>query len=145
MKIRLFYDTNLRLRGWRKARRIIEWVIRKEQKIPGDVNIILTDDETIRKMNLQFLEHDYFTDVITFSDNKGDIVNGEVYISTETVQMNAINYKVSLNNELLRVIFHGVLHLVGYDDKTNSQEREMHMMEDTWLEKMNLRKDEIFV
>lgn len=141
----MFYDTNLRLRGWRKARRIIEWVIRKEQKIPGDVSIILTDDETIRKMNLQFLEHDYFTDVITFSDNKGDIVNGEVYISTETVQMNAINYKVSLNNELLRVIFHGVLHLVGYDDKTNSQEREMRMMEDTWLEKMNLRKDEIFV
>jgi probable rRNA maturation factor len=145
LRIRLFYETNFRLRDWRKARKIIEWVIRKENKIPGDINIILTDDETLRKMNLQFLEHDYFTDVIAFSDNKGDVINGEVYISIETVKMNAINYKVSLNHELLRVVFHGVLHLVGYDDRTDRQKREMSKMEDRWLDKMKLKKDEFFL
>jgi len=124
---------------------IIERAIRKEEKIPGDLNFILTDDETVRNLNLQFLGHDYLTDVLTFNYNKGDIVNGEVYISTETVKMNAVNYNVSLNSELLRVIFHGVLHLVGYDDKTDRQKRKMHKMEDLWLDKMNLEKNEFFV
>ena len=146
MRISIFYDnTNFRLRGWRRARKIVEWVIRNEKKIPGDLNFILTDDETIRNMNLQFLEHDYFTDVITFSDNVENIVNGEVYISRDTVKSNALNYKVSLNNELSRVIIHGVLHLVGYDDKTDRQKRKMRKMEDMWLGKMNLKKDEFFV
>ena len=146
MRIRIFYDnTNFRLRGWRKARKILEWVIRKEEKIPGDLNFILTDDEAIRNMNCQFLEHDYFTDVITFNDNVEDIVNGEVYISRDTVKSNAVNYKVSLNNELSRVIIHGVLHLVGYDDKTDRQKRKMRKIEDMWLGKMNLNRDEFFI
>ena len=134
MRIRIFYDkTNFRLGGWRKAGKVIERVIRKEGKIPGDPNFILTDRESVRKMNVQFLCHDFFTDVLTFNNNNGNLVNGEIYVSEETVRLSAINYNVSLNDEVLRVMIHGVLHLVGYDDKTGKERKKMHEMEDFWV------------
>ena len=137
MSIRIFYDeTDFRLKGWRKAVGIIKKVIEKEQKISGDLSFIITDDESLRKINVEFLEHDYYTDVITFNYNEKDFINGEVYISLDRVTENALNYNVSLNNELLRILIHGVLHLVGYDDRDEESRSEMRRMEDYWLESL---------
>ena len=135
MSIRIYYDkTDFRLKGWREARKIINKVIRSNDKISGDLNFIITDDETIRRINIQFLKHDYCTDVITFDNNEGDIVNGEIYISIDTVRSNSLSYNVTLGNEIQRVMIHGVLHLLGYDDQTEDDKRKIHNMEDLWLE-----------
>ena len=134
MSIKVFYDeTNFRLRGWRKIEQLIEKVIAKEHKISGDLNFIITNDKNIRSINIEFLEHDYNTDVISFDYCSGNVVNGEVYISIDTVRSNSLNYKVSLSDEVLRVIIHGVLHLLGYDDKTEEEKRVMKGKEDLWL------------
>ena len=135
MSIKIFYDdVNFRIRNWRKIKVLIEKVIAEEGKIPGDLNFILTNDKILKEINIEFLQHYYCTDVISFNHEKKGLIAGEIYISIETVKVNAKNYKVSYNNELLRVFLHGLLHLCEYDDQTEAEKRNMRKLEDSWLE-----------
>ncbi len=134
MKIRIFYDDiGFRLRGWRNAVKVLKEVIRKENKIPGDLNFIITGDENIKIINSEFLKHNYFTDVIAFDYGFENIVSGEIYISFDTVKRNAINYNVSLREEIFRVMVHGLLHLCGYNDDNAEGKESMRKIEDIWI------------
>lgn len=135
MKILIFYDdVYYRLRSGKKIKKLIENILTSESCIPGEINIIFTSDKKLIKINQQFLKHNYFTDVISFSYNQERIINGEVYISLDTVKENAINYNVSLKKEILRVIIHGVLHLCGFEDEDKKKRLVMRAKEDVWIE-----------
>jgi probable rRNA maturation factor len=144
LNIKIFYDNiQYRLKGWRKIKKLIEDIISKEEKISGDINIILTDDISLKKINIDFLKHNYYTDVISFSNNIGKTVNGEIYISIDTVRINSINYNVSLKNEITRVLIHGVLHLCGYEDVSLDEREEMKELEDEWLNDFTKRIEDV--
>jgi rRNA maturation RNase YbeY len=134
LSIRIFYDeVDFRLKGWKRVKKVIEKVISDEKKISGDLIFILTNDTFIKKLNKKFLKHNYYTDVISFDYGDEKTVEGEIYISIDRVKINALNYKVSYNLELLRVFIHGVLHLCGYEDKSKKERSEMRRKEDFWM------------
>lgn len=134
MNIQIFYDNiNFRVKNWRNVKKLIEKVISEEGKISGDLNFILTNDTILKEINVQFLKHNYYTDVVSFDYGEHNIIAGDIYISIDTVKINAKNYKVSYRLELVRVIIHGVLHLCGYEDKTAMEKDVMRRKENSWL------------
>ena len=135
MKLRIFYDgIKYRLKSSKEVLKLIEKVIRKEKRIPGDLNFIFTKDSEIIKMNKEFLKHNYFTDVIAFVNNQREIISGEIYLSIDTIKRNAFNYKVSLREEVIKVMIHGTLHLCGYVDERKEDKEIMNKVENKWLE-----------
>jgi len=138
LSIGIFYDNiKYRLKKSRETIKIIEKVILRESKIPGDLYFIITNDEALIKINREFLNRDTLTDVIAFDYSKGKTVNGEIYISKETVKRNAYNYKVSLEEEMIRVMIHGTLHLCGFNDKSSEEKKIMRKKEDEWILRVN--------
>jgi len=134
LSIRIFYDkVSFRIKGWKKVIKVIEKIILNNGKTTGNINVIITDDETLKEINVQFLKHNYYTDVITFDYSIGNAVSGEIYISIDSVKENVLNYNVSLKEEIRRVIIHGILHLVGYNDKIKKEKVVMKANEDFWL------------
>lgn len=104
--------------------------------ICGELTFIFVSDIYLLKINKEYLNHDYFTDVITFSYNQGKIIKGDIFISYDRVMENADKFKTPFYDELYRVMIHGVLHLVGLQDKTKLQKNKMRKEEDKWLERL---------
>lgn len=106
-------------------------------KKTGDINYIFCSDERILEINNQYLSHDYYTDIITFDYTENNSISGDLFISVDTISSNAEKYDVSFNEELYRVIIHGILHLCGQNDKTPSEQDEMTIKENLALDEWN--------
>ena len=113
----------------RETTRWIKRVIEYFHKIPGDITYIFCSDEEILRINQSYLNHDYYTDIITFDYSEGDRLSGDLFISLETVKTNSIKFKTEYDEELRRVMIHGILHLCGYNDETPAKKRVMRMKE----------------
>lgn len=124
----------------REANTWIKTVSKKYNKKIGEIAYIFCDNKKILEINKKYLQHDYFTDIITFDDCENDVLNGDIFISIETVKSNAEEYKVSFDNELHRVLIHGILHLCGQDDKSDLDQAEMTRKENDALAMLNAQK-----
>ncbi len=111
-------------------------LIELEEKECGPINLIFCDDEKIIEVNKEYLAHDYYTDIITFDYSLNHIISGDLFISIDRVKENAASFKKTFENELMRVVFHGVLHLCGYNDKLEEEILVMRSREDYYLNQL---------
>jgi len=118
----------------------LEWLINNENNLPGEINLIFVDNSEILRLNRKYLNHDYYTDVITFYYENPEQLDGDIFISPDKVYENSKDYQTDFNNELLRVIFHGFLHLIGYGDQTEEELSLMRTKEEFYLRKYYLEK-----
>ena len=121
----------LNLKSW------ISEVCLQYGKTVSDINIIFTDDEFLLGINLKYLKHNYYTDILTFDYSEAENLSGDIYISIDRVKENALVFAVSFNDELKRVIIHGILHLCGYRDNSEAEKVVMTKMEDSALQIVN--------
>jgi probable rRNA maturation factor len=132
--IQFNFLTAASLKDRTRLRKYIGKMVKKEGKHLAELQYIFCSDAYLLAINREFLQHDYFTDIITFNlSEKSQSINAEIYISVDRIRDNAVNYNTSFRKELHRVIFHGVLHLCGYKDKKPKDSKVMRQMEDKWL------------
>jgi rRNA maturation RNase YbeY len=129
------YETDFLLDGEIQFSDWISRVILSENKKEGDINYIFCDDDYILEINKQYLDHDYYTDIISFDYSVGNELNGDIFVSIDRVKENATDFNTTFDEELKRVIIHGILHYCGYKDKSDEDEALMRSKED---EKTNM-------
>jgi rRNA maturation RNase YbeY len=126
-------DTGFVFKGRTLNNRWLRMVAGSEIRRIGDISIIFCSDNYILDVNMRYLQHDYFTDIITFDYCEGDKLSGDLFISVDSVRENAAFYGTEFKDELNRVIVHGVLHLIGYDDHSEEDIKEMRAKENYYL------------
>ncbi len=129
------YETDFNLQN---SETEIKWIfdtIREEKHNLGEINYIFCSDEYLHKINVEFLNHDTLTDIISFDYTVGKEVHGDIYISVDRVKDNASDFNTDFDNELARVMIHGILHYCGYKDKTDEDAQIMRSKEDYYLNK----------
>ena len=123
--IEFYSETDFNIEDTKALSHWISEIILHENHELGDLTYVFCDDAYLHKLNVQFLNHDTLTDIISFDNSLGKQIHGEIYISVERVKENAGTYQVAFLEELHRVIIHGVLHFCGYKDKTKKQQETM--------------------
>jgi rRNA maturation RNase YbeY len=121
-------------------RKIAAWIKKiavQNGKRVGEIAYVFCPDDKMLEINKHYLKHDYYTDIITFDYSREDVISGDIFISTDTVNSNAKKFNTALKNELYRVIIHGILHLCGYKDKSVSDKKEMRKKENEALQELN--------
>lgn len=131
--IAFHYQTDFILENQSEISNWIKGVISSEGCQVGEINYIFCDDSYLNKMNVEFLNHDTYTDIISFDYSLGKELHGDIYISIERVIDNANLYQSTFENELCRVMIHGILHYMGFKDKTRTQQKEMTEKENQCL------------
>ena len=132
--IEFYSETDFKIEDTKALSNWISEIILHENHELGDLTYVFCDDDYLHKLNLQFLNHDTLTDIISFDNSLGKQIHGEIYISVERVKENAGTYQVAFLEELHRVIIHGVLHFCGYKDKTKKQQETMSRKENEALD-----------
>ncbi len=115
----------------------IKAVAQSHGKKIGDIAYIFCNDDKILEVNNQYLQHNYFTDIITFDYCEGNVINGDIFISLDTVKSNAEELGIAFEDELNRILIHGILHLCGFKDKNHDDKKEMTAQEDAALSLLN--------
>ncbi len=131
--IQFNYETDFKLLDETKTSNWINECIDNEGFDLGEINYIFCNDEYLHKINVEFLQHDTFTDIISFDYTLGKEINGDIFISIERVKENSNEYATSFQDELNRVIIHGVLHYLGLKDKTEEEKEKMRQKENECL------------
>ncbi len=117
----------------------IKYLVNNELKTLGNLSVIFCSDAYLLDINKQYLNHDYYTDIITFDYVEESVISGDLFISIDRISENAGEFSTSIIKELYRVVFHGVLHLVGYNDKTDTEQTLMTEKENYYLRKMEFK------
>ena len=128
-----YEDTKFVFKGRQRNNRWLRLVAESEIRRMGDLSIVFCSDNYILDMNIKYLQHDYFTDIITFDYCEGEKISGDLFISVDSVRENALLYGATFEEELNRVMVHGVLHLIGYDDHTKAEQKTMREKENYYL------------
>jgi probable rRNA maturation factor len=131
------YETTFQIEDEIRLEKWIENVAAEKGFEVGEINYIFCDDEYLLKLNLEFLKHDTLTDVISFDNTLGKLINGDIFISVERVVENAKEYNDSFEDELHRVMVHGVLHYMGFKDKSDDEIKQMRTAENSALLLLN--------
>ncbi len=131
------YETEFLLDNSNEVSAWISNVISDEGFKEGDINYVFCNDDYLHNINVEFLNHDTLTDIISFDYSVGKIIQGDIFISIERVKDNAADFKVSFQEELHRVIIHGILHYCGYKDKTDEDAKLMRQKENHYLKSLN--------
>ena len=125
MAVEFIYNTNYSIQDEKRCSSWVKAVINSEKFVLGEVVFAFFDDEEMKKINLKFLKKDYYTDVICFNDSKDSKINGNIAISVDRVKDNALTYKSEFLNEMLRVMAHGLLHCMNYNDNNENEKMIM--------------------
>jgi probable rRNA maturation factor len=139
--IRFHFLKKISLPNRQIIKSILTTLFKKEGKKLGDLRYIFVSDDWLLEINRQFLQHDFYTDIITFPlSEPRQPISGEIYISVDRVRENAREFGSTLKEELLRVILHGALHLCGYKDKTAAEKRKMRKTEERYLREFHVKQ-----
>jgi len=127
----------------KEKKEVSDWICRVieiENREIGEINIIFTSDTFLLEINNQYLDRNYFTDIITFDYGDGKIITGDLYLSIDRIRENAESFNVPVRNELFRIIIHGILHLIGYNDSNVEEKKLMTEREDQYMEIFSTEK-----
>ena len=143
-KIELFYEDTQSLKLHRLTlNKYVKILINRELNKMGEISVILCSDKYLLEINIEYLKHNYYTDIITFNYVEGKVISGDLFISVDRVKENSREFSTGFIKELYRVIFHGILHLIGYNDKTEEQQKIMREKEELYLSEVDFSELEI--